>query len=96
MTDRTALADELLLRAIVSQHTTAGFVDGFAVAKSAYRLAALRAEPAKPEVDREKVARAIMLSTDADPDVMIGMMGDLPKWVWDAADAAIAAMKGQP
>lgn len=44
----------------------------------------------------EKVARAICLSTDADPDVMIGLHGKLPDWFFEAAKAAIKAMRELP
>ena len=41
---------------------------------------------------REKVARALMLHHDLDPDVFVHMHGGYSHWL-DAADAAIAAIR---
>lgn len=52
----------------------------------------MRDSEAKADSMVERVARVICLSTDADPDVMIGMHGKLPDWFYEASRAAIEAM----
>lgn len=50
---------------------------------------------AQSDALREKVARAIMLHHDIDPDVFIGMHGGYDHWL-NAADAALAAINEIP
>lgn len=69
MTDIKALdaADlEVLLRALISQNTAAGFTDAFALAKAAYTLGTARAKLAPADgAAVERVARAISTYTYA-------------------------------
>jgi transcription initiation factor TFIIIB Brf1 subunit/transcription initiation factor TFIIB len=52
-------------------------------------------QPTQSDALREKVARAIMLHHDIDPDVFIGMHGGYDHWL-SAADAALAAINEIP
>ena len=52
-------------------------------------------QPTQSDALREKVARAIMLHHDIDPDVFIGMHGGYDHWL-NAADAALAAINEIP
>jgi len=97
MTDKIALADdrEWLIQQL-ARWTDRVHPDRTTNITTLLRMAAaaLRAEPTKPEVDREKVMAAMRIADER--SYARGAYRDCRRY-WEAVlDAAIAAMKGQP
>ena len=89
-----AIHDAIGRQCLQNRKTSAGEYSAVAIA-AVRAIPAVASQPTQSDALREKVARAIMLHHDIDPDVFIGMHGGYDHWL-NAADAALAAINEIP